>query len=382
MDARELLEAFRARVPDFQVEKKLGAGNMGLVLLGTHQRLGVRMAAKLLFMESAGPEETARFRREAKLYASLTHPNLVKIFDADLEGQPPYVLLEYIPGQDLRSALKERRKPDLLPCAAALASALAYVHGRDILHRDIKSANVMMAHNGLWKLTDFDVACSTSDPGATVAGTPGYLAPELLIGRPATERSDVYALGVVFHLMLTGELPFGSADSFQRMTRCLEEEPTRLRKLRPTLPEELEQVLASALRRDPSERTPSMRAFADQLWRLVLGESAAQRIKRSMRLVWGRAPAPSKSRETAKTPVSRPAMPPPSRPSFALRRHAAALMAALLVLGGGLFAASRTAIGEDPQNEPMRMMREAAARAAAMGMGNGLAGEAVRKTVR
>lgn len=376
------------RLPDrarraYDAQRLLASGPQGRVVLARHRESGRLVAVKIA---DVGPRDRARerIRREAELTARVKHAHAAEVLEHDADDSWPWLAREYLPGPTLAAHVPRAGLPWQRACAIAaqLAEALDAVHRAGLLHRDVKAANVIQAANGLWKLTDFDVACARDGENEiAVAGTPGWLAPELLVGKPATERSDVFGLGIALHLMLTAALPFEGGDPFERMTRSLEEDAAPLAKLRPGLPEELGAVLAAAIHRDPVKRTASMRALADQLWRLVLGETAGRHAKRSQRLVWGRAPVPSRP-ATRALRVPGPAAPPPEARPQAPRRRAMSMMAAVVLLAGTLFLAGRTAIGEKPENEPFRIVREAAARSIALATGQAVSAEAVRRTVR
>ncbi len=188
----------------YRLDQLLGTGGMASVWLGSDERLGRRVAIKVLADSLAlDPDYVARFEREARVAASLAHPNLVNVFDFGAEPSRPYLVMEYVAGGSLADRLHDRSIRDWDPQTVIreLLSALAHVHGAGIVHRDIKPGNVLIGTEGRARLTDFGVARPSAATQLTqtglVVGTQRYLAPELLAGQPADQRSDLYACGVL-----------------------------------------------------------------------------------------------------------------------------------------------------------------------------------------
>ena len=185
----------------YTLERPIGRGGMAAVWLATDERLGRKVALKVLSDTVVGDEEfLGRFRREARIAAGLTHPNLVRIYDFDA-GARPYLVMEYVEGGTLAELIAARGDLDPEALAAELLEALRHIHAAGILHRDVKPHNVLIDSEGHPRLTDFGIALSRDATALTraghVIGTETYLAPELRRGDPATERSDLYALGIV-----------------------------------------------------------------------------------------------------------------------------------------------------------------------------------------
>ncbi len=185
----------------YLLERRLGHGGMAVVWLATDERLGRPVAVKVLSDTlTAERDYRGRFEREARVAAGLQHPNLVAVYDYDA-GQRPYLVMEYIEGGDLAARLERGEPLAVERLAGELLSALAHIHAAGILHRDIKPQNVLVDRHGAARLSDFGIARPRDATSLTrtgeVIGTERYLAPEVRAGDPATERSDLYALGVV-----------------------------------------------------------------------------------------------------------------------------------------------------------------------------------------
>ncbi len=185
----------------YRLEHSIGRGGMAAVWLATDERLGRPVAVKVLSDTVADDQEyLSRFRREARLAAGLQHPNLVRVYDFDA-GARPYLVMEYIDGGTLAEQVKAGRQPPIERLARELLSALRHIHAAGILHRDVKPQNVLLDRHEHARLTDFGIALPRDGTSLTatgrVIGTESYLAPEVLRGEPASERSDLYALGMV-----------------------------------------------------------------------------------------------------------------------------------------------------------------------------------------
>ena len=185
----------------YRLERRLGHGGMAVVWLATDERLDREVAVKVLSDTFTSERNyLGRFAREARVAAGLQHPNLVSVFDYDA-GERPYLVMEYVEGGDLAARLQSGEAPAAEKLAEQLLSALRHIHAAGVLHRDIKPQNVLIDGYGHARLTDFGIAMPVDATALTttgeVIGTKSYLAPEVMRGRPATERSDLFALGVV-----------------------------------------------------------------------------------------------------------------------------------------------------------------------------------------
>lgn len=186
----------------YRLERMLGRGGMAAVWLGHDEVLDRQVAVKVLSDTIAGdPGFVARFRREARTAAGLSHPNLVGVYDYSDEGERPYLVMQFVPGENLGVRLERGDGVDCDKLARELLEALAHIHQVGILHRDIKPANIIIEPDGTAKLIDFGIALPADATALTreglILGTERYAAPEVMEGRPATERSDLYSAGVV-----------------------------------------------------------------------------------------------------------------------------------------------------------------------------------------
>ena len=186
----------------YRLERTLGHGGMAAVWLGHDEVLDRPVAVKVLSDTIAGdPGFVARFRREARTAAGLSHPNLVGVYDFSEEGERPYLVMQFVPGENLAARLEREEGVDCDQLAREMLEALVHIHAVGILHRDIKPANIIIEPDGTARLIDFGIALPRDATALTstglILGTERYAAPEVMEGKPATERSDLYSLGIV-----------------------------------------------------------------------------------------------------------------------------------------------------------------------------------------
>lgn len=261
----------------YRVEAMIGRGSMGAVYLGRDPQIGRQVAIKTLALtrEFSGDqlvEARARFFREAETAGRLQHRDIVTIFDAGEAQDLAYIAMELVNGHDLQMDAVPGRLlplPQVMEITARAAEALAYAHSQGVVHRDIKPANVMVdAAAGLVKVMDFGVARIT-DANRTrtglVLGTPSYMSPEQMAGRPVDGRSDLYSLGVMLFQLLTGALPHAAEPMAKLMFQIANEPAPDVRSLRPELPEALANVVALALEKRPEVRYADGRQMAADL---------------------------------------------------------------------------------------------------------------------
>lgn len=269
--------AVPATLGRYRVEAMIGRGSMGAVYLGRDPQIGRQVAIKTLALtrEFSGDrlaEARERFFREAETAGRLRHPDIVTIFDAGESQDLAWIAMEFVDGHDLQMDAVPGRLlplPQVLEIAARVADALAHAHSQGVVHRDIKPANVMVdAATGLVKVMDFGVARIT-DANRTrtglVLGTPSYMSPEQMAGRPVDGRSDLYSLGVMLFQLLTGQLPHADESMSRLMYRIANEPAPDVRTLRPELPEALANVVALALEKRPEVRYADGRQLAADL---------------------------------------------------------------------------------------------------------------------
>jgi eukaryotic-like serine/threonine-protein kinase len=265
----------------YRLERRLAQGGMAEVWLATDTSLSRQVAVKLLKAGLArDPVVAERFRREAVAVAKLTHPNIVAVYDAveePVEGSPELtrqaVVMQFVNGKSLRQLLDEQRRlsPDLtMHIGMCVAAALDVAHNANLVHRDVKPANIMITHDGRVLLTDFGIAKGVDgDDDLTSAnimmGTAKYLSPEQVRGKKLDGRADLYSLGLVLYECLAGRVPFlGETDTDTALAR-LNRDPTDLARLRPTLPYGLAELIHRVLARRPMDRPPTCAAFRSEL---------------------------------------------------------------------------------------------------------------------
>ena len=262
----------------YHVVEKLGEGGMAAVYKAYDTRLERDVAIKVITAAQQGSEQfLKRFEREAKALAKLTHANIVSVIDYGDEDGLPYLVMEYLPGGTLKQFIgKPIPFRDAACMLAPIAWALEYAHQRQIIHRDVKPANILLTESGTPMLSDFGIAKMLDVSGATQLtatgagiGTPDYMSPEQSRGEAVDHRADIYSLGIVFYELVTGRRPFRADTPMAVIYKHATEPLPRPRQFVPELPQEVENVLFKALTKDPAERYQRMGDFADALENLT-----------------------------------------------------------------------------------------------------------------
>lgn len=345
----------------YQLGERIGRGGMGEVRVARDLTLGREVAVKLLHEGLATDERVSRrFQHEAWAAARLTHPNVVRVYDAGVHRGRPYIVMERLYGGTLadeiaRGPLDERRVRHV---GAQVLDALAAAHDNGVLHRDVKPSNVMRGPDGSVRVCDFGIAktdlLTDRTTTGTVVGTLGYLAPERMHGRPATAASDLYSVGVMLYEALTGRRPFTGDSPVAVLTAIQQSDPEPLERLRPDVDPTLCAIVRRAMRPEPERRFRSAREFA-----AALRDEPPVRHGRG-----GASSAADIDRTAVLTTPLRPPVPPPPPPSAAALQGATprtpvrgtpaveeapqptggralrlvALFSALIVLGGAIGA--------------------------------------------
>ena len=276
----------------YRVLRHLGSGGMASVLLCRDERLDREVAVKRLHADS--PAETEqRFLREAKLGASLNHPNLVSVFDTAIDDEGVLIVMEYVEGEALSRALKRGPLDHERVAAMArdLGDALDHAHEQGVVHRDVKPANVLLRRDGVTKLVDLGIATASDQTRITrsgmVLGTASYMSPEQLEGGETGPATDIYALGVVLYEALSGERARQGATPLALAHQIASSPPPDLREALPGAPRDVAAELRRAMARDPAERQASAGKLGAAVARgLEAGEpstAATQRVGASQR---------------------------------------------------------------------------------------------------
>ncbi len=288
------------RVGVYEIQSALGAGGMGEVYRAFDRRLERHVALKVLPPEFADqPDALARFEREAKAAAALSHPNILAIHDFGVQSGVAYAATELLEGATLRARLAEGPLPirKAVDYAVQAARGLAAAHDRGIVHRDVKPENIFVGLDGQVKILDFGLARQSFEPAAAgtiaatapvgtspgvVLGTVGYMAPEQVRGEPADARSDIFALGVVLYETLAGQRAFRRDTAPETMTAILREDPPDLASARPDTPPALTTIVHHCLEKSPSERFQSARDVAFALESLA-GDASSGAVSAAVR---------------------------------------------------------------------------------------------------
>jgi serine/threonine-protein kinase len=250
----------------YRLGERLGGGGSATVVAARDEALDRAVAVKLLASGSDVARE--RFAREARAAASLSHPNVVVVYDVGHEDGQLYLVMELVPGGDLATLLAGRGalpEADAVRIADGVLAALEVLHRAGIVHRDVKPANVLLAPDGTVKLTDFGIARPDDSPTLTttgsVLGTPAYLPPEQALGEQPSTSGDLYSLGAVCFEMLAGAPPFGRGTSAGVALAHIREPVPRVRDARPDVAAPLAAVVERALAKDPADRWPDAAAM-------------------------------------------------------------------------------------------------------------------------
>ena len=256
----------------YRLDSVLGRGGMGEVRAGTDLRLHRGVAVKLLRADLADQADLrARFEREARAAARISHPNVVAVFDIGEHLGAPYIVMERLPGGSLAHELADGTLTQDQAGAVVLEilSALEAAHRLGVLHRDIKPSNILRGHDGHAKVADFGIAkvAEDPDPGTTgiLFGTAAYLAPERFAGEPATPATDLYSVGVVLYEALAGRPPFRADTPLGLVQAISGDRPPPLAVLRPDVDPAVIAVTEQAMAKDPRRRFPSAASMATAL---------------------------------------------------------------------------------------------------------------------
>lgn len=257
------------RLGPYKIEKLLGRGGMGAVYVGVDESTGDRAAVKVLASHLVDNEDFRnRFQAEVEAHKKLKHANIIQILGFGVEGDHLYYAMELINGASLQDLMQKGKIftwRETLRVGIAVCSALKLAHAHGVIHRDLKPGNLMMGVNGAIKLTDFGIAKDWNATSMTAAGgvlgTADYMAPEQAEGKPVTPRSDLYSLGSVLYALLTGRPPFAAKTMAEVVHGLRFEKPIPVRRLAPDTPQELDEIIAQLLEKDPLRRIANATAL-------------------------------------------------------------------------------------------------------------------------
>ena len=264
----------------YEVVQHIGQGGMADVFLAIDTILNRHVAIKILRSDqSTDAISILRFEREAQAATTLAHPNIVEIYDVGEYKNHHYIVMEYVAGKTLKKVIRDRApllNLEAVDTMKQLTSAVAEAHKRGIIHRDIKPQNVIVKSDGSLKILDFGIATAKGSAQLTqannVMGSVHYLAPELAKGEPASPQSDIYALGIVFYEMLTGDVPFKADQAVQIALQHMREPMPSVRKANPNVPRSVENIIIRATAKNPRLRYQSCDEMLKDLEKCMLPE--------------------------------------------------------------------------------------------------------------
>ena len=301
----------------YELEELVGSGGMSSVYRAHDSLLERHVALKVMHEQllSEG-DHVERFRREARLAAQLSHPNIVTVIDRGEQEGRQFIVFEYVEGENLK-ALVEREAPlperEAVQLALQVADGLAFAHVNGLVHRDVKPQNVLLTEDGRAKVTDFGIARSIDvqhglTQTGTVMGTSDYISPEQARGGPVDACSDIYSLGAVLYELLTGDVPFQGDNFVSVAMRHINDPPPSVREHRPELSPRIDAAIRKAMAKDRDDRFPNMEAFAAELRAALAEPDGASAGPMDQTLV---VPGPRRRRRPRRrprTPMERPSI--------------------------------------------------------------------------
>jgi serine/threonine-protein kinase len=299
----------------YQLEERVGSGGMAVVYRARDLELERQVAIKVLREDYSSDEDfRERFRQEARAAANLSHPNIVTVHDFGLHAGRLFIVMEHVPGTDLKTTLQERggfSVDETLSLIVQACAGVGYAHRAGLVHCDIKPQNMLITPDRRLKVVDFGIARALAsihpdEKAEIVWGSPQYFSPEQAAGEPPSPASDVYSLGVVMYEMLTGQPPFSAPSSSELARKHRQDMPRSPRELNPMIPPTLEQILLKVLAKEPAARYRT----ADQLGRVLtnfMQHTAAAATMVTSHPVPYKAPEPSEN-PTTPNPASRPVL--------------------------------------------------------------------------
>lgn len=264
----------------YEIIEKIGVGGMAIVYKAKDLLLNRVVTIKVLRDQFASDEDfVRRFRREAQSAASLSHPNIVSIYDVGKDGDTEYIVMEYVEGQNLKELIRNYAplsSEQSIHLALQIAAAIRHAHDHHIIHRDIKPHNILVTADGRAKVTDFGIARAVSAATMThtgdIVGSVHYLSPEQAKGVQTNEQSDLYSLGIILYELLTGKVPYDGETPIAIALKHLQENPVLPTKLNPRISEGLENMILKAIAKAPEKRYQTALEFIEDLTHIQNGE--------------------------------------------------------------------------------------------------------------
>ena len=268
----------------YEIKEELGKGSMGVVYLAHDPQIDRLIALKVLRQDRLTSEAfVQRFLKEARTIGRLSHPNIVTIYDIGLDRETIFIAMEFLEGDPLNKIMGEREVSyvEIISLGLQMAEALHYAHGKGVVHRDVKPSNIIVNPNGRIKITDFGIA-HIEDPTASmqtqageILGTPAYMSPEQVLGRPVDGRADLFSLGIILYEMTAGRRPF-QGDSMPAVFRAVtQENPEPPDRVKPAVSPSLSGVIMKCLEKDPVKRFETGETLAHALGNLLAGGEMA-----------------------------------------------------------------------------------------------------------
>ncbi len=290
----------KMRLGPYVITDWIGQGGMGQVFKAIHEMLGRECAIKVLPLNKTTDEAIENFRREIRAQAKLDHQNLVRAFDAGEDGNVHYLVVEYVPGTDLRRLVRAKGKLSVNQAASIIRQAacgLAHAHDRNLIHRDIKPGNILVTPDGVAKLSDLGLAFCLNDQDdprmGKIVGTADYLSPEQIKAPlEVTEASDIYSLGCTLYYAVTGKVPYPGGTTKSKARRHLDETPWHPRRFNEEVSDEFVDLIGDMMEKNPAERIQTAREVIERLTPWAKEEDVNISESDSRRR-WMAAPVPS-----------------------------------------------------------------------------------------
>lgn len=257
----------------YEIIKSIGEGGMANVYLAQDTILNRKVAIKVLRGDLATDEKfIRRFQREALAASSLSHPNIVEMYDVGEDNGNYYIVMEYVEGRTLKQLLKKRGTltlPEVIDIMLQLTDGIAHAHDSYIIHRDLKPQNIMIADDGAIKITDFGIAMALNSTQLTqtnsVMGSVHYLPPEQASGKGSTTKSDIYSMGILFFELLTGKLPFKGENAVEIALKHMKDPIPSVRKINPNIPQSIENIVLKSTAKNPKNRYNDVKEMYNDL---------------------------------------------------------------------------------------------------------------------